>query len=235
MLLHYNLHKVGKLGVLLPGALLAVMPITDGIRQPDRFGVVVLLCVAALAALGFDAVAARVRSRARWTAGALFVGADRRRALRVRLSQHLLEHGARGPSKRGSRSSAAAALSSGCRIPGSVEDEEIYKTTVTGKPIAFGASTFPPPQIVALKTWPDELSERRSRSRRSTRSACVGSSGRRASRRRRSCPGRTSASRASPTSTCSSGSARRMAVAARGCAQRHAVARGADAGGALIY
>ncbi|HEY5540039.1 MAG TPA: hypothetical protein VIL41_01135, partial [Coriobacteriia bacterium] len=148
--LHYNLHKVGKIGVLLPGLVLAVMPITDGIRQPDRFGVVVLACVAALAALGFDVVADKLRPRGRWTGGVLFA---------VLLAVVLFEFASisiySSTATRPVETWLSQQKGSGAVIwlpsPGLVEDEQIFKTTVTGKPIAFGASTFPPPQIVTLE------------------------------------------------------------------------------------
>jgi hypothetical protein len=149
-ILHYNLHEVFKLGVWLPGAVLAVMPITDGIRQPDRFGIVVLIAVAGLAALGFDVVAERVRPRARWAVGALFV---------VLLAVVLFDFATisiySSTATRPVETWLSQRQGSGSVIwmpkPELVEDEQIYKTIVTRKPIAFGASTFPPAQVVALK------------------------------------------------------------------------------------
>jgi hypothetical protein len=159
--LNVNLHKLAKFGVLLPGAVFSVMPVADGIRQPDRFGVVVLACVAALAALGFDAAAARVRPYARWAVGALFL---------VLLGFVLFDFASTSiwasTSARPVETWLAQQQGNGSVIwlpnPGIVEDEQIFKTTVTGKPIAFGASTFPPPQIVILKElllgFPDQAS-----------------------------------------------------------------------------
>ena len=149
-LLHVNLHKAAKFGVWLPGAVFSVMPIADGIRQPDRFGVVVLVCVAALAALGFDAAAGWLRPKAHWAVGALFV---------VLLAAVLFEFAVVVPYSSTTTRPVETWLShqqgSGSVIwlPdfASVEDEQIFKTSVTHKPIAIGASTFIPPQTLALE------------------------------------------------------------------------------------
>ena len=159
--LHFDPHKILNFGVWLPGAVLSVMPITDGIRQPDRFGIVVLVCVAALAALGFDAIAGWLRPRVRWTVGALFV---------VLLAIVLFEFAsvsiyastAARPVERWLSQQPGRGAVIWLPDPAAVEDEQIFKTTITDKPIAFGASTFPPPEVVALELaaqgFPDSAS-----------------------------------------------------------------------------
>lgn len=149
-LLRWDLHKVFELGIPLPEVLLAIAPITNGIRQPDRFGVVVLMAVAALAALGFDAVSEKLRSRAQWLVGAVWV---------VLLGVVLFEFATvsifspttpRPVEKWLSHQQGAGSV---IWLPDWVtaEDEQIYKTTITGKPIAFGSSTFVPREVQLMR------------------------------------------------------------------------------------
>jgi hypothetical protein len=160
-ILHVNLHRLAKFGVWLPGALLAVMPITDGIRQPDRFGVVVLMCVAALAALGFDVVADKVSPRGRWAVGALFL-ALLAFALFEFASTSIYSDVSPLPVDKFMAQQKGSGAVMWLPDIGAADDEQIYKTVITGKPIAFGSSTFPPPQILELRTlmqgFPDPAS-----------------------------------------------------------------------------
>jgi hypothetical protein len=156
-LLRWDLHKVFDMGVPMPEIVLAVAPITNGIRQPDRFGVVVLVAVAALAALGFDAVARKLRGgadspgrRAELTTWALWL---------VLLGVVLFEFATvsiwsptdpRPVEKWLANQKGAGSV---IWLPNYqiAEDEQIYKTTVTGKPIAFGSSTFVPREVQLMR------------------------------------------------------------------------------------
>lgn len=148
----WDLHRVFRLGIPMPEVLLAIAPITDGIRQPDRFGVVVLVAVAALAALGFDAVAEKLRSRwrAQWLVGALWV---------VLLGVVLFEFATVSvwsptdvrPVEQWLAQQKGAGSVIWLPEFGTAEDEQIYKTIVTGKPIAFGSSTLVPREVQLLR------------------------------------------------------------------------------------
>jgi hypothetical protein len=142
----------------LPAVLFQRLPVFVNMRQWDRFGIVVLLCVAVAAALGFDAIRERIKNRPRVAVSVLFAI-----VLAVTLFETLAVVTVSDTSPKAIDLFLAKQRGSGSVVwlPdwAGVEDEQIYKTTVTGKPIVFGSSTYAPREARVLgslvQTFPD--------------------------------------------------------------------------------
>ncbi|MDZ4064381.1 MAG: hypothetical protein U1E22_06895, partial [Coriobacteriia bacterium] len=147
-----------NMGVPMPTLAISRLPLMAGMRAYARFGVVVLMTVAVLGGFGFDRFAAWLRGRAvRSGVAAVAVLI----VLAVEFAPMSITMDAR-PTELDEWLAAQPGDGAVIWLPyeHAVGDEQMYRTIFTGKPIAFGDTSYMPQSFEEsrkkLKTFPDE-------------------------------------------------------------------------------
>lgn len=146
----------------LPSLPLIYAPFFDGMRESTRYGVIVAMAVAAMAAIGLDALASRLALRLP-RHGATVVAALVAAVVLVEFAplSYTLDASPR-PVDRfiASREGPGTVMwGPSAKLHG---DEEMYRTSITGKAIAFGDSTHTPPTVSQDMRAMDEFPSARS-------------------------------------------------------------------------